>query len=369
MASVQELILAAQAKQKKSPLSMLADLINAGSTGYSEGIDLRNKKSESDLRYAETAKKLLEAEQIRKQQDYQDNLRKELADKLATQDEVSIRGKVDGVKAPSNQTTPAGKLTEEFKTDENGNISKTFKVVSPSEDKAPEGYRRTASGNLEYIPGGPADPSNKKQTLSLSEQLDLRDKQKLEREKPKALGSLTNTLREYDNMISEAKAIKDDPSLPDATGLIRTSFIPGSGGKRVAARVETLKSKTLLNVLSSLKSLSANGASGFGALSLPEGEAIKSSISTLDRGLSTKDFQDSIDRFIAEMEARKDTLKSTFENTYNISTGADTQPTLEQSTPTVPNGKISVSNGKETLLIDPADEADALKDGYKRVTK
>ena len=38
-----------------------------------------------------------------------------------------------------------------------------------------------------------------------------------------------------------------------------------------------------------------------------------------------------------------------------------------QEAETTDGGKIRVSNGKETLMIDPADEADAAKDGYRRM--
>ena len=147
---------------------------------------------------------------------------------------------------------------------------------------------------------------------------------KLANEKPKALGSLNNTLHEYDNMIAEAEAIKNDKSLGYATGIISpASHIPGTGAKRVAARLETLKAKTLLNVLSSLKTLSVTGASGFGQLSNIEGEQIRNSISTLDPTQSKKDLQESIDRFIVEMKARKENLKRTFEDTYGIQGNSD----------------------------------------------
>lgn len=136
-------------------------------------------------------------------------------------------------------------------------------------------------------------------------------------EKPKAQASLSDALREYDNMINEAKAIKDDPSLSSATGLASPlSHIPGSGARRVASRLDTLKAKTLLNVLVSLKQLSKTGASGFGQLSNAEGDAIKNSVTTLDRGLATGDFKASLDRFISEMEKHKGVLSTAFYQTY-----------------------------------------------------
>ncbi len=138
-------------------------------------------------------------------------------------------------------------------------------------------------------------------------------------------GSLNDTLHEYDNMINEAQAIKDDPSLGTATGM--TSFmgaVPGTGAKRVAARLETLKAKTLLNVLGSMKQLSKTGASGFGQLSEIEGENIRNSVSTLDRKQSTADFTASLDRFIKEMQTKKQSLLDTFTTTYGPYDGGGT---------------------------------------------
>lgn len=157
------------------------------------------------------------------------------------------------------------------------------------------------------------------------QKLKARNQAKLDKERPKATASLSNTLREYDNMIAEAEAIKNDPGVEMATGA--SSFmgrLPGAlslGAKNPRARLETLKAKTLLNVLASLKELSATGASGFGQLSNIEGENLRNSISTLDPELGTQDFKDSIDRFIKEMRTRKGVLQGTFEDTYGGSVG------------------------------------------------
>lgn len=180
------------------------------------------------------------------------------------------------------------------------------------------------SGEMQWYPtsrptgdnGGPT-PSQGSGPTNGALQLPYKDRVKLEMEKPKAQGALQNTLREYDNMINEANAIKNDPSLSTATGM--TSFmgsVPGTGAKNVSARLETLKAKTLLNVLGSLKNLSANGSSGFGQLSQSEGDAIRNSVSSFDRHLGTPDFKASIDRFTNEMGQRKKVLQDTFNQTY-----------------------------------------------------
>jgi len=141
---------------------------------------------------------------------------------------------------------------------------------------------------------------------------------KIRQEAPKAKLSLDDAIREYNNMITLAESIKTDPALPFATGLpgVLGGRIPGIPPRRPTAQLETLKSKVLLNVLSALKQLSATGATGFGQLSNIEGENIRQSVATLDRGLQTGDFKQSLDSFQAEMKARKETLKRAYEDTY-----------------------------------------------------
>lgn len=207
----------------------------------------------------------------------------------------------------------------ELALEEPYNISKSQRETAGKVEVARNtpNYVLDAQGNLIQTMGGGKVTKLGNPAVSEEDKAASKLKAKLAAEKPKVSGSLSNALREYDNMINEADSIKNDPSLGTATGI--TSFmgnVPGTGSKRVSARIETLKSKTLLNVLSAMKQLSTTGASGFGQLSDTEGRAITSSISSLDKNLGTKDFKASLDRFVDEMRARKENLKSTYENTY-----------------------------------------------------
>lgn len=142
-------------------------------------------------------------------------------------------------------------------------------------------------------------------------------KVKLQAEAPKAKGALNSTIHEFDTMINEAKAIATDPGLAAATG--KTSYIPGilnEGKRNVGARIDTLKAKTLLNVLASLKQLSSQGASGFGSLSEKEGETIKNSIASLDTKQDTPAFLASLNRFISEIESKKQSYMDTYNSVY-----------------------------------------------------
>jgi hypothetical protein len=237
-----------------------------------------------------------------------------------------------------------GKETPEQQLERLG--SEGYKALNPTPTQiisatgAPVGV--PVPGKAVVLPGEKPSPGDKE-----SEKLKI----KIASEKPKALGSYNNTMREFDNMITEAKAIRDDPAVSSATGL--TSFwgkMPGTNAKRVASRLETLKAKTLLNVLSSLKELSRTGASGFGQLSEIEGENIRNSISTLDRGQKKADFQASLDRFIREMELKKEDVRNTFNSVY----GGVPQITPSNPTPSVP--KVGEQfNGAKVLNIKRLD--------------
>lgn len=137
MASVQELIAAAQAQQQKHPLSMLADLINAGSSGYTKGVNIRNVNSETDLRRAEIVQKLVATQQAQQAMEAQRALRKQLKEKLAVTAEQNLRAAQGNVGAPKTPTTPASKFTQEWTQDAKGNISRSIKEVSPVLPKTP----------------------------------------------------------------------------------------------------------------------------------------------------------------------------------------------------------------------------------------
>jgi hypothetical protein len=338
-ASVQELILAAQAKQKKSPLSMLADLVNAGSAGYTQGVKQKkiNAEAEDAASQAETRRQALITQMLIDQQrkDNNERVRAEMAADLAGRTEEGIRTALNNTKSPGQPVTPRQKVEKSYIEDEMGNIKTTTKI--------------------EPMP----DPKQ-----SIEEVLQAKDDAKLAREKPKAKGSLTEVLREYDNMIKAAEDIKNDKALPSATGL--DSFrgkIKGTEPYRVHANMNTLKSKTLISVLSGLKQLSSTGASGFGSLSELEGEGLKSSVSSLDLGQNEKDVKDSLDRFVAEMKARKETLKSTYENTYGES--FDGTPSSAEGTSASSPGKIRVK--RKDGKIGTINETDFNPETYERL--
>ncbi len=193
-----------------------------------------------------------------------------------------------------------------------------------------------AQGNVIGTPTS-AKPVVIKPAQTEEEKLAARNQAKLDKEKPKALGGVRDSVKKYDSMIKEANDILNDPSLKYATGISSPlGSIPGTGAKRVAARLETLKSKTVLNTIGSLKSLSATGATGFGQLSDKEGQYLQNNITTLDKTQGTADFKNSLARFIKDAQESKNLLLDTYSNTY----GEPYTPLI--STPTDGSGGDSV---------------------------
>lgn len=233
----------------------------------------------------------------------------------------------EGVKAQADLLT--AKQKEETPIYVDPNNSKNFSLT-PKQGYSPVDAKTFTAFHTATTPGAVAaydaqgnfigfqyaQPGSKVTTVVGKNEPVDKNAQKIAAEKPKAMSAAASTLQEFDNMINEANAIKNDPGLSKATGFVfgRTT-LPGEATK-VANRLDTLKAKTLLSVLGSLKQLSANGSSGFGQLSEKEGQAIQNSVSALGRTQNTRDFKDSLDRFIAEMNQKKQNIKNAYINTY-----------------------------------------------------
>lgn len=181
--------------------------------------------------------------------------------------------------------------------------------------------------------------------------LPFKDQAKIDAERPKAYGSLQNTLRAYDNMIKQIEELKKDPSLEMATGASAWTSNTVGGPRRVGGKIKSLKAKVLLNVLSALKELSSTGASGFGNLSNIEGETIKNSIANLDPYQPTPDFRASLDQIVQEMQSSKEVLNNTFRDTYGMGGqgGGGTYGTPQDVKTAISAGRITREQGLQIL--------------------
>ncbi len=113
--------------------------------------------------------------------------------------------------------------------------------MSQSGGKIPPGYRPTKDGNLEAIPGGPAD-------LKIQGQLN-QDTQ-----------SLNGTTAALDRLASTANEVLQHPGLPGSFGL-RGAIpnIPGTNAADATAKLQALQAQVGFNALQEMRNASKTG--------------------------------------------------------------------------------------------------------------
>ncbi len=147
--------------------------------------------------------------------------------------------------------------------------------------KIPEGYRPTAQGNLEPIPGGPASFSQgqiagKQQVL----------KEKADKEKQAAIDSADQTIQDLNEAIDMAQkhSVKTGGVLGAVGGAV-----PGTDAYTFAKKLDTVKANIAIGTLQQMRALSQSGASGFGQLSAKELDVLQSKLGNLSTGLAHDD--------------------------------------------------------------------------------
>ena len=341
MASVSELIAAAQAQQPVNPMassvqSLLAGVQQAQQQSLDRAIKLiqideARKQAEQDAYWNNVAKEAQLGQKLKTDVGTPPNpVLKNMKLELAMGEKGNWRPtlKQSEPKLPSSYEEALaneynqGKITlDEFQRRKAASSASALNIP-----KAPLGYRYLADGSLEAIPGGPADIKNTKAD-----------------EKEKAL--LQGQISQADLIIN-----KVDQALKKVSGFTagfgsKLSGVPMTGAKDLAADMETIKANLGFQQLQDMRRTSPTGGA-LGAVSERELTALQSAVSSLDQAQSPEQLRRNLNE-----------IKTRYQNWKTL-----------VSKPTSPNGsKIKVSNGKETLIIDSADEADAGKDGYRRI--
>ena len=115
-------------------------------------------------------------------------------------------------------------------------IPKPTKVVGDGTGaaKAPSGYRVTATGDLEAIPGGPA----------ASKPLTQLQEIKLRTDVAKDYKTATTTLSQMDDLLESIDSVKKAPGLSAATGFIgQLPSFPGGAAAQAETRIANLRGK------------------------------------------------------------------------------------------------------------------------------
>lgn len=142
--------------------------------------------------------------------------------------------------------------------------------------KPPAGYRYTAGGDLEPIPGGPAD---EKKRIAESKELGVRDA--------------------TDRTIETGKRLLNHPGLSGAVGSWNLGRkIPGTDAASFAADLDAFRAQNFLPQVQAMK--------GMGQLSDAEGKKLTDAIGALSYDMKEDDFKASLARIIAGLERARD---------------------------------------------------------------
>lgn len=193
--------------------------------------------------------------------------------------------------------------------------------------KVPPGYRASPDGNLEAIPGGPADLKQQGAFSADTAMLESSD-------------------ASFDQLIDTANQLINHPGLPGITGIRgKVPDIPGSDAANARGLLEKLKAETGLGVLQEMKNNSKSGSSGLGAVSDAEGKRLENKLAALDTKQSLEQFKSELQHgIIGYAQGAKARLR----DAYNLKhkngepTGVSTQATPAQPdypTATGPGGK------------------------------
>src|SRR3990167_5868368 len=168
-----------------------------------------------------------------------------------------------------------------------------------AQPKPPPGYRPSAAGDLEAIPGGPAD-------------------MKLKGQFNQDTGILQASTSGLDRLGAEANSLLKHPGLSKSTGLMSVvpgvgglASIPGTDAANFKARLDTLKSQVGFSVLQEMRNNSKTGGA-LGQVSDRENVMLQNNLAALDRAQSEPEFKAALQRIVDYTDAAKDRLRGAF---------------------------------------------------------
>lgn len=175
------------------------------------------------------------------------------------------------------------------------NMEKTIRESQAKENKPPPGYRQTPDGNLEAIPGGPADL---KQQGALNADT----------------ASMEGATASLDRLATSANELLNHPGLAGITGL-RGALpnIPGSQAANAQALLDTLKSKVGFGVLQEMRNQSKTGGA-LGQVTERELAFLQNNLETLANSQDIDQMQKSLKGILQYVEDAKGRIR----NAYNM---------------------------------------------------
>lgn len=222
---------------------------------------------------------------------------------MGQQNDLNRMVKTQGQEAQLNTMMMLGLITKEQKeaamkqqadtAKQHDQTLKTIAEMNKTSGKTPPGYRTTADGNLEPIPGGPAD--NKLQG-ALNQDTSM----------------LQNSNASFDRLASTANEILNHPGLAGITGVRgKVPDLPGSDAANARALLNTLKSQVGFGVLQEMRNNSKTGGA-LGSVSDAEGKRLENNLAALDTSQGIDQFKKELQAIVEYANGAKDRLREAY---------------------------------------------------------
>ena len=183
--------------------------------------------------------------------------------------------------------------------------------------KPPSGYRKTEAGDLEAIPGGPADT-------------------KRQNEMAADMTQLATSSDSMSRLATAANQLLSHPGLPGIVGIKgKLPNMPGGKAADAQALLETLKSQVGFSVLQAMRDASKTGGA-LGSVSDAEGRRLEANLAALDRAQSLEQFKASLQQVIQYTEDAKTRMRDAVHARHGGRIGVDsTSPSPTRGAPMV----------------------------------
>lgn len=202
------------------------------------------------------------------------------------QHEFRMRGLTDAA-ARAEETARHNKAMEAL------NLQIAQLRTTASQEKPPPGYRKTTEGNLEAIPGGPADTK-----LTGAFNADT--------------ANLESSTAGLNRMAMSANELLNHPGLPRITGAMGAlPNMPGSAASDAQAKLENLKSQVGFSVLQAMRDASKTGGA-LGNVSDAEGKRLEANLAALQNAQSYEQFTAELKKILTFTEEAKDRLRAAY---------------------------------------------------------
>lgn len=207
--------------------------------------------------------------------------------------------------------------------------------------KVPPGFRPTRDGNLEAIPGGPADiKTNEKRQQDFN--------------------SMQYMFQKLDDLGTQANIVRDHPGLEGITGVrgMIPNF-PGSKAANAEAERTTLLSKSAFAALQDMRNASKTGGA-LGAIAVQELVMLQNATVALEKSQDAKQMRTNLDRLQKQIETSKARIAAAYNDHWNNGGAATRQPVSptaaspNQSTPQAPQapqGPVRVTTPEEASKL------------------